>query len=154
MESSLRSARVTLDDLAGHFRACTLPRGEWTHTAHLRVGTWHVHHFGADTALSMMRTGIRRLNDFHGTPNTETGGYHETITVAYVRLIAEFLGTDQADGGLEARVDVLLASPLARPGVLSTFWTPALLFSSRARAEWVAPDLAPLALGRVVGCDA
>jgi hypothetical protein len=144
-------AVVTLDDLAEQFRACTLPHGEWTHTAHLRVGTWHVHHFGADAALAMLRTGIRRLNDFHGTPNSETRGYHETITVAYVRLIAEFLGTDRADGELESRVARLLASPIARPNVLTTFWTPALLFSPRARAEWVAPDLAPLTLQRIVG---
>jgi hypothetical protein len=145
---------VTLDDLAERFRTCTLPHGEWTHTAHLRVGTWHVHHFGADAALAMLRTRIRRLNDFHGTPNSETRGYHETITVAYVRLIEEFLGTDRADGGLEARVALLLASPIARPNVLTTFWTPALLFSPRARAEWVAPDLAPLALQQIVGDDA
>jgi hypothetical protein len=90
---------LTLDDLAGQFRACTLPHGEWTHTAHLRVGTWHVHHFGADAALALLRTGIRRLNDFHGTPNTETRGYHETITVAYVRLIAEFLAPIRQTAG-------------------------------------------------------
>jgi hypothetical protein len=33
----------SLDDLAVAFRPCTLPRAEWTHPAHLRVGAWHVH---------------------------------------------------------------------------------------------------------------
>jgi hypothetical protein len=139
-----------LDRLAEQFSASTLPHGAWTHTAHLRIGAWHVHHFGANAALAMLRTGIRRLNDFHGTPNSETHGYHETITVAYVRLIAEFLATADAHSTIEARVDRLLASPLALPSMLTTFWTPALLFSPRARAEWVAPDLAPLELERAM----
>ena len=82
---------MTLDHLVEQFCACTPLRGEWTHSAHLRVGAWHVHKFGAAGALEKLRTGIRRLNDFLGTPNNETRGYHGTITVAYVRLIAESL---------------------------------------------------------------
>ena len=144
---------MTLDELVRQFRAGTLPHGEWTHTAHLRVGAWHVYHFGADAALAILRDAIRRLNDFHGTPNSDTRGYHETITVAYVRLIDEFLATVRPEAVLEIRIDLLLASPLARPGVLTTFWTPELLFSPRTRAGWVAPDLAPLELGRVVAFD-
>jgi hypothetical protein len=147
---------TSLDDLAAVFLAGTLPRQEWTHLAHLRVGAWHVHRFGAAEALARMRVGIRRLNDAHGTANTNTGGYHETITAAYVSLIGAFLARlpcpaclpapGEPAPSLETRVDHLLAGPLADRAVLLRFWSREVLMSPRARASWVPPDLAPLLL--------
>jgi hypothetical protein len=136
----------SLDELAAAFRARTLPRDEWTHAAHLRVGAWHVHHHGAGEALELLRARIRRLNEYHGTANTATGGYHETITAAYVRLIEEFLAAFARDVPLEARVDALLAGAIGERSALLRFWSKEVLGSPRARAAWVDPDLRPLAL--------
>lgn len=72
------------DEVVARFTACRLSHSEWTHQAHLAVGLWHVHHYGADEALTRLRVGIRRLNGSHWTPNSATRGYHETITRAYV----------------------------------------------------------------------
>ena len=132
-----------LADLVEAFLAATLPRAEWTHEAHLRVGAWHVHHHGAEAALPLLRERIRRLNDSHGTVNSATSGYHETITAAYARLIADFLAAD-ATASLEARVATLLASPLAERAALFRFWSRERLLSPEARAAWLPPDLAPL----------
>ena len=137
---------LTLDELAARFQTCTLPRAEWTHVAHLRVGAWHVHHFGADGALGRMRAGIRALNDSHGTANTDTGGYHETITVAYVRLLDGFLSACNPALSLEDRVRTLVDGPLADRAVLLRYWSKDLLMSPAARRAWVPPDLAPLAV--------
>ena len=82
-----------LETLVGHFLARTLPKAEWTHQAHLAVGAWHVDRYGPDEALTRLRDGIRALNDSHGTINSASSGYHETITRAYVRVIASlFVG--------------------------------------------------------------
>lgn len=143
---------MSLERLVEQFRARTLPAEAWTHAAHLRVGAWHVHTFGTAAALELLRERIRRLNELHGTPNSDTSGYHETITIAYLQLIDEFLVHLGGDVTLDASVDLLLDSPLALPGVLATFWTPGVLFSRRARAEWVAPDRAQLALHTVPDC--
>jgi hypothetical protein len=78
-----------LDDLVLRFRESRLAREEWTHLAHLAVGTWHARRSGPERAIDQLRERIRRLNDFHGTPNTETRGYHETITRAYVFLLVD-----------------------------------------------------------------
>jgi hypothetical protein len=131
---------VSLAELAAAFRACTLPKEAWTHHAHLRVGAWHVHHHGPDAALEMLRAGIRRLNDHHGTINSATSGYHETITVAYVRLIAEFLATFPAEVPIETRAERLVSGPLGERSVLFDYWSREVLMSPRARAEWVPPD--------------
>jgi hypothetical protein len=129
------------------FRDARLPRARWTHQAHLRVGAWHVHHFGAAEALVRLRHGIRRLNVANGTANTPTGGYHETITAAYVTLIAAFLEQTRTLGlSLEHRVDRMLAGAIADRALLLRFWTEETLMSPAARAGWVAPDRATLAL--------
>ncbi|HWA73416.1 MAG TPA: hypothetical protein VG937_13815 [Polyangiaceae bacterium] len=133
-----------LAELAAAFLAGTLPRERWTHAAHLAVGAWHVHHLGESVAIDTLRLGIRKLNTAHGTQNTSTGGYHETITVAYVRLIAAFLAALSGDVPLEQRVSALLESPLAERTFLFRFWSKSLLMSAEARANWVAPDLLPL----------
>ncbi len=140
---------AAIDDLVARFRARTLPHAEWTHHAHLTVGAWHVERYGPDEALARLRVGIRSLNDAHGTANTATSGYHETVTRAYVVLLAEFLAASAADVPLAERVRRLLAGPLAARDVLLAFYSRERLMSARARAEWVEPDLMALRLSQV-----
>jgi hypothetical protein len=135
---------VTLDELAAAFRARTLTHAEWTHAAHLGVGAWYVSHFGAAAALARLRDEIRLLNDAHGTVNSSSSGYHETITAAFVRLVDEALAGFARDVPLERRVEALLAGPLGQSRVLLSFWSREVLMSARARAEWVPPDLKEL----------
>ena len=138
-----RLSPEALEELVSRFQARTLPYSEWTHHAHLSVGMWHVHRLGADEALSRLREGIRRLNDSHGTPNSETRGYHETITRAYVTLIAWYLA--KCDGQpLATSVASLLASPLAAKDHLLRFYSKDRLMSREARAAWIEPDLRDL----------
>jgi hypothetical protein len=133
-----------VSDLGARFAARTLPKAEWTHAAHLTVGLWHVHHFGSTAALPMLRDGIGRLNDSHGTANTTTGGYHETITAAYVRLIAAYLAASDASVPLATHVDRLLADPLADRDALLRYYSRDLLMSPHARLAWAEPDRAAL----------
>jgi hypothetical protein len=136
----------SLTELVAAFRSYTLSKESWTHLAHLRVGAWHVHHYGLEAAVKMLRASIRRLNEIHGTLNSASSGYHETITVAYALLIERFLSAFESDVPLESRVELLTESPLAERSVLFRFWSRDVLMSPRARAEWVPPDLAPLAV--------
>jgi hypothetical protein len=129
--------------LIERFHAATLPAGEWTHHAHLAVGTWHVYHHGADAALDLMRAGILRLNEHHGTPNTDTRGYHETITRAYLLLIGEVLARIPRTTPAAA-VSHVLQDSIASAGVLLHYYARDTLMSVAARREWVEPDRQPL----------
>lgn len=129
--------------LVAAFDSATVPASEWTHQAHLVVATWHVYHLGAAAALNVMRTGIIRLNGAHGTPNSDTRGYHETITCAYITLIDDVLAASRARSVLEA-IEAVLSSPLEAPGVLSAYYSRERLLSVEARRAWVPPDLRPL----------
>ena len=139
-----------LDDLAGRFQGCAVPAKEWTHAAHLVVGLWHVHRYGAMDALARLRAGIRRLNESHGGVNSTTNGYHETITAAYVQLLTQYLDRCGTDMPIEMRALDLLAGPLAARDVLFTFYSHDRLMSTTARLEWLAPDRTPIHLPDVM----
>jgi hypothetical protein len=132
-----------LEDLARGFTELTLPKPEWTHAAHLSVGLWHVCRYGRDDALVRLRAGITRLNESHGTVNSATGGYHETITRAYAHLLSDFAAR-HPDKTPAERVTTLLTDPLADRKALLRFYSRPRLESSAARLDWVEPDLAPL----------
>ena len=139
-----------VDGLATGFVACTLSRDAWTHPAHLIVGMWHVDRYGTDDALSRLRVGIRRLNESHGTPNSNHDGYHETITRAYTQLLSQYCDVCSADMPLRERVARLLCSPLAGRDILYMFYSREVLGSVEARVGWVEPDIAALRLELIV----
>ena len=141
---------VDVADLAARFAVPSLRKAEWTHVAHLAVGAWHVDRYGAADALVCLRDGIRRLNVSIGGANTPSSGYHETITAAYVTLLAAFLDTCP-ELPLADRIVRLLTSPLADRDMLFTFYSRERLLSIDARARWVDPDFAPLRLDAVAG---
>jgi 4-hydroxy-tetrahydrodipicolinate synthase len=133
-----------LERLQARFTERAIPAAEWTHTAHLQMGAWHVFQLGADEALVRLRAGIRRLNQSHGLVETPTRGYHETITRAYVELTATFLAGFASAVPLHERVAALLAAPLGRRDALLSFYERERLMSPAARAAWVEPDRRPL----------
>ncbi len=131
------------DHLIARFEDCTLPKAEWTHQAHLRVGLWHVARYGPAEALDRLRDGIRRLNDAHGTANTDTGGYHETITRLYVKVIAQFLAVADRSRPLDdLTADFITLYP--KSDLPLRFYSRELLYSIQARRAWVEPDLIAL----------
>src|SRR4051794_39638968 len=57
-----RVGESKLDQLSAAFLERSLPKAEWTHAAHLRVGLWHLLRSPPDEALARMRSGIRQYN--------------------------------------------------------------------------------------------
>jgi hypothetical protein len=122
------------------FEERTLPKADWTHAAHLTVGLYYSLNSPPGVAKNLMRDGIYWLNDRHGTPNTESSGYHETLTFFWMTTIANFLEANGRDGGLAKLANELLAvcSDAKLP---LQFYSRELLFSAAARARRVEPDL-------------
>ena len=145
--------RGALDHLIEGFLACSLREEEWTHHAHLAVGLWHVEQLGVEEALVCLRQGIRRLNESFGNVNTPTSGYHETITCAYVHLLAQFLAECPPNLPFTNRVIRLIGGPLADKQVLLRFYTAETLASSTARLAWVKPDVSPLNISTLLAAS-
>src|SRR3569832_2557567 len=75
--------------------ARTLPREDWTHEAHLAATTWFLLK-RPDVDIDEELPGIiRRYNESVGGVNSDTEGYHETITRAFLLGVRLFL--EEAD---------------------------------------------------------
>jgi hypothetical protein len=96
-----------------------------------------------EDALAVMRERIRRHNEAVGTPNTDTSGYHETITRIYLAGIGTHLAARE-ELPFEASLGELLSSPLADSRWPLRFYSPERLFSVEARRQWVETDLQPI----------
>lgn len=132
-----------LERLVAQFLDLSLPKPEWTHQAHLRVGLWHVLGHPPAEALVLLRERIARYNASTGCANTPTSGYHESITAFYTWQIAWFAETSDCSRPLDVLADDLIARFGAK-NVPLTYWTESRLMSSEARLAWLAPDLRPL----------
>jgi hypothetical protein len=121
--------------------ARTLPREEWTHEAHLAATTYLLlkrPDVDLDTVLPDI---IRKYNESVGGVNSDTEGYHETITRVFLRGVRLFLAEADLKEPLYELVNELLISPMGRRDWPLRFYSPHRLFSIEARREFIRPDL-------------
>ncbi len=121
----------------------TLPKPHWTHRAHFAAALWLIAR-RPDLDLPRAMPGlIRAYNESTGVANTDTEGYHETITLASLRAAASFLAA-HPDTALFAVCNALMVSHFGKSDWPLAYWTKARLFSVEARRAWVEPDIRPL----------
>jgi hypothetical protein len=124
--------------------ARTLPRDEWTHEAHLAATTYLLTR-RPDVDLHEELPGIiRRYNESVGGVNSDTEGYHETITRSFLHGVRLFLAEADPDAPLHELVNELLLSPMGRRDWPLRFYSRERLFSVEARRTFVQPDIAAL----------
>jgi hypothetical protein len=128
---------VSDDEFLSAFEAAAFTRPEWTHEAHVRMAWLYLTRFPAPQALDLVRTGIQKLNAKIGSPD----GYHETITVAFVRVIGSRLVPGERWPAFRARNPDLLDRTLS---ALLRHYTKDRLHSPEARRAFVEPDLVEL----------
>jgi hypothetical protein len=141
MEKRTHLSLSELERLVGAFEAAELTREEWTHEAHLLVGLWYASRHPRPEAVSRMRRGIRNLNRACGVADTTTSGYHETITLFYMWMLARFVADHGPDRPLDALANGLMASEYAERTFPLTYYSKDRLFSVPARLGWLEPDL-------------
>jgi hypothetical protein len=124
--------------------ARTLPREEWTHEAHLAATTYLLTR-RPDVDLDTQLPGIiRRYNESVGGVNSDSEGYHETITRTFLHGARLFLAEANATGPVHELVNELLLSPMGRRDWPLRFYSPERLFSIEARKHFIEPDIRAL----------
>jgi len=128
------------------FETCTVPRAHWTHEAHLTVALHYARRYPLPVAIERMRDGLHRLlMDFIG----DTAAYHETITVAWMHLIAAFIAEADQGQPLSELADELHRRCVDKD-LLFTYYSRERLLSDEARHTFVSPDKKPLSSPRVL----
>ncbi len=124
--------------------ARTLPKPAWTHAAHFAAAVWIVMRRPDLDAGRDMPGLIRAYNEATDTPNTDTGGYHETITQASLAAVRAVIAALPPETAPHAVLNALLADAFGDKHWPLTYWSRERLFSIEARRGWVGPDLKAL----------
>ncbi len=124
--------------------ARTLPRPEWTHEAHLATTTYPLTRRADIDIDKQLPVLIRRYNESVGGVNSDSEGYHETITRVFLAGVRLYLAEADREQPLHGLVNELLLSPMGRRDWPLRFYSRGRLMSVEARRGFVEPDLAPL----------
>lgn len=140
----LFSSAAEIEHLGERFLARSLPKEEWTHEAHIATTTWLLLRRPDVDVERDLPDLIRRYNESVGGMNSDSEGYHETITRAFLSGVRLFLS--EADGAepLHELVNELLLSPMGRRNWPLRFYSRDRLLSVEARRNFVSPDIAAL----------
>jgi hypothetical protein len=124
------------------FEAATLPEWAFTHEAHLICALSVLARFGIAHAPTAMRERILKYNEALGKINSDTSGYHETVTFFWLNAIWERLSKDGKIEFDQATLDELLSSiDLANRNLFLKSYSEKRILSVEARKKYVEPDL-------------
>lgn len=130
-------------DTVSQFNQKTLPKEKWTHQAHIMVAFWYANEYDFEEGLALLREAIKGYNLSVGTQNTDTGGYHETLTVFWLTLVKAYI-REKKPTNLEEGVNQFLNRIVAGTGFPLIFYSGEILFSKEARYEWIPPNKLPM----------
>ena len=124
--------------LVAAFESGELPAAEFKHTAHIAVGLAYLAEAPLAEATERMRQSLGRFLRHHN----ETG-YHETLTVFWMRLLAHLAMGRYSKLSLWERINAVIATHGAKWPV-EAHYSKEIVASANAREMWIEPDLVPL----------
>lgn len=120
------------------FESCELTNEGFHHRDHIRLAWIYLRRHGEPEARRRIAAGIRKFASHHN----KSEKYHETITLAWLRLVADAMGRVPQDAGFDELAS--LCPELLEKRTLERYYSSALLNSEAARTGWMEPDLRPL----------
>jgi hypothetical protein len=140
IEKTVYKSITEIESVVHGFQWCTLSRDHWTHAAHLTVALWYQLRLPAVAAEKLIREGIKRFNAAHGIASTPTGGYHETLTLFWIRIVRTYLEDVRHEKLSVLMLFNNLIERYGRKELPLEYYSRERLMSLEARAEWVEPD--------------
>jgi len=134
------ASEESLAEFLRTWEAGQLSKAAWTHPAHVAVAACYAFECDVEATFAKMKVGIIRHNESVGTANTETNGYHETLTRFWAGEICGLVRAGQFPSRLEA-VRAAVAAFGTERDRFRRFYGFDLVNDRRARREWVAPDI-------------
>jgi len=120
------------------FEDGSISRDDWKHAEHLTVALYYLSHHDIETATEKMRKGIFSLLRSFGVDLTKEMPYHETLTVFWMRTVADFNSMSDGDSLLGKANGLVATFDKDHP---LKFYSREILFSNAARTGYVEPDL-------------
>ena len=127
-----------IDEVVRGFETGTISRDAWKHAEHLTVALHYLTRHDVETATRKMRDGIFKLLGAFGVDLTKEMPYHETLTVFWMRTVADFNASKNGASLLEKTNELVARFDKDYP---LKFYSRDFLFSYEARAKFVEGDL-------------
>jgi hypothetical protein len=128
-----------ISELVRAFETCEIHPAEFKHYQHLAVALWYLKQLPYDAATEKMRGGIQRLAAAYGKT-----GYHETITVFWLKVVRGFLASADSGATIAELANQAAIEYGNRKNLISEYYSEMTLNSTHAKDDWVEPDLKAL----------
>ncbi len=126
-------------DFRHEMESCAVPVSDFDHRAHLRLAYVYLAENSPEKSVQLMRDTLHRFLRHNGIDPTK---YHATITKAWILAVHHFMhksgGSSSADELIDRYPEMLDAR------IMLTHYSAEVLFSDKARAAFVPPDLDPI----------
>jgi len=132
-----------IESLVRAFEHVEITPGCWDHRAHLTVACWYLLCRPFPDAARTMREGLHRHLTAWGIKTTLERGYHETITLCWMRLLKHHLSTMRVEKTLVELMNEVIEK-FADKDYLFAYFSRERLMSWEARQKWTEPDLKEL----------
>ena len=134
-----------LEAFLNAFEAATIPKEEWHHDDHVVMAFGYLARFDEAVAIEKIKIGIQNLVRTYGVPQTETMGYHETWTIFFSKILAQFM-RHELDRTLPLCDQIRNAVSFLKDfkGKTGEYYSRKLILSWTARTSWIPPDLKAL----------
>ena len=126
-----------IDDVVRGFESCTTDKSDFKHQHHLTVAVSYLRELTLEQAINKMREALLRFVDHHQVDRRK---YNETITVFWFQIVAEAMRTMPANVRVVEQCNRVIER-FGNADLALNYYSRDLLFSERAREEFVEPDL-------------
>jgi hypothetical protein len=129
---------MDVKELVSRLEALTLTKDDFHHRQHLEVAFWYLQSKGTKAGSNAIARAIEAFTTHLG----HASKFHITITLCWIRLVA----AGMAEQGPCTTPDELIC---LHPALLDKhlplrFYSKEVLFSEKARTQWVEPDIQSL----------
>lgn len=129
---------LTDNELVHAFKACSLAPAIFTHEAHLRMAWLYLKHYGLEGTLVEFPRDLKAYVDHFGV----SGKYHETLTQAAIRAVSHFMQRSAASD-FPGFISEFSRLKTHFRELMAAHYGNDIFNSSRARSEYIEPDLLP-----------
>ena len=139
----MRYTQEQIDHFIDGFEHSSATKEEWTHDAHLIVALWYNAKLPEKQALDFVREKIKALNIATGGQNTDTNGYHETMTRAWMWIAKDFYDSREFTSIYDA-INAFVTGENGHRDYVLKFFTKEHLFTKEARLGVKMPNVHPM----------
>lgn len=133
---------MTDEEFLKEYECLTWPQDQWHHREHVKLAYLYLRRYPFDAAMQKMRASLQAYNTKHNVPETLERGYHETLTLGWMKLVhcalCEYGPSESADAFIDKHTQLL-----SRRALL-LFYSRDRIMSAEAKQQFIEPDLAPL----------